>query len=140
MGKLKDLQYEVMADLAVNAMELAKNPTKKQKAGVGAGAGLAALCGISTFGFAANSFFSQINKMLENLYGWILSISTGIAVVMLAWHIIKYMLAADPQEARESRNSIKRVIIAWVAVNLIGALATVVSDLTSGNSKVNFGK
>lgn len=131
--KLNQLRAQVLADLTCDMYDLTHRPTTKQKAGLGAYAGAAMLLGMTTQVLAAPNFFDKLNEMLDNLYIWILGISSGLAVVLIAFRILQYMAASDPQAAKMAKDNIKRVIVAWICINLLGALATVISDLTKGS-------
>lgn len=131
--KLNQLRAQVLADLTCDMYDLTHHPTTKQKVGIGAYTGAAMLLGMTTQILAAPKFFTQLETMFNNMYGWILGISSALAVVLIAFRILQYMAASDPQAAKMAKDNIKRVIVAWVCINLLGALASVIGDLTRGN-------
>lgn len=138
VAKLNTLKSQVLADLTCDVYEFTHNPTKKQKVGSTAYVSAAMLLGLTTQVLAAPSggapkFFTTLQNMLDNLYAWILLISSSLAIALIAFRIVQYMAAGDPQAAKMAKDNIKRIIIAWVCINLLGALASVIQMLTKGN-------
>ena len=132
--KLRQFEVELMADLTCDAYNITHNPTKKQKAGIAAYTASAAVLGTTVSALAAPQFFSQLENMMVQMYGWILGISTALAILLLAFRLIQYMAASDPQEAKMAKDKAKKVLIAWVLINILGALPPVIKTLTQGNS------
>ncbi len=134
MQKLKQLQIDVAASTATSWYQFKNNPTKKQKVFAAIYGMLLALFAFMQTSFAATNFFTQLGTMMSTIYSWILGISSGLAIVLIAVGIIRYMAAIDPQSAKNATGMIKRVIVAWICINLLGALATVIQKLTEGNN------
>ncbi len=63
--------------------------------------------------------------------------SSGLAVVALAVCILKCMLSADDKAASGAIQDAKWVIVAWIVINLFGAIITTLfTGLGLGSIKV----
>lgn len=133
INKLKKLRNEIMADITCDIYSMTHEPTAKHKTGAGLIAGTAVVMGSMATVLAEPKFFSSLEKMMDNMYGWILGISSSLAILLLAWNLIKYMAASDPQEAKIAKDKIKKIIFAWVIINVLGAIPSVIQSLTSGS-------
>ena len=95
------------------------------------GAGpLAFLCGGAGVAFAASDTLTKnLKAAMKKIYGFILGISTALAVLIIAWNILKYMAATDPQTAMQAKKSAIHVAIAWVILNSMGGIITLLTSL-----------
>ena len=74
-----------------------------------------------------------VNDVVKDAYGIIFGVSTGIAVVFIAWHLVCIMTTGDPQTTRMHVQTIKKVAIAWAVLNCLGAIYATVSHIVKGN-------
>ena len=72
---------------------------------------------------------SNLKKAMQEIYKFILGISTALAILLIAWNVLKYMAATDPQTAMMAKKSAIRVAIAWVILNSLGSVATLLTSL-----------
>ena len=131
MKKLKELEAKIFADVACEAAEIVQT-SKVEKATLGAGAGLVVMMATAANALAAPRFDVAIGSLLQKIYKYILGVSTGLAVVLIAWNLVKYMAATDPQSALQSKKAAIRVAIAWVVLNSLGALVAKGDTLKGG--------
>lgn len=68
---------------------------------------------------------SDISSAIAEIYGYILGISTAIAMVTLAFMLIRYMTgieAASPKALVELKTDAIHVIEAWIILNSLGGV------------------
>lgn len=81
---------------------------------------------------AASDPITDINsKALSDVYGYVLGISTSLAVLSLAICIVRYMSSGNPDEAAQYKDDGKQVIIAWIIINILGAIISTALGLVS---------
>lgn len=70
----------------------------------------------------------------DQLIGWMVGISTGLAVVASSVCLIRIMVTDDPRTLADAKEDMKQVIIAWLALNSLGAITyTIFSLVDTGN-------
>ena len=74
---------------------------------------------------------TDIEYLGKDVFIYIMSITTALAVAGLAASIIRYMAAEDPREAAEYKDQGKQVILGWIIINILGAVITTALDLVS---------
>ena len=102
------------------------------------GAGPLAFLGATSVVFADDQLTKNLKTAMKKIYGFILGISTALAVLLIAWNILKYMAATDPQTALMAKKSAIRVAIAWVILNSMGGVIALLTGLAS-NTGTNDG-
>lgn len=134
MKKLKQIRAKILTDLTCEAYDLAET-SKLERVELGTAAGIifatASACGAS-----ATRFDQALGDMLQKIYGYILGISTGLAVVFIAINIVKYMVATDPQSALMAKKAAIRVGIAWIVLNSLGGIVAIGTELAQ-NGRYN---
>lgn len=74
---------------------------------------------ITRAAFAASNteeIAADVQGVLMDIYIFLLEISLGLAVVVIAWQAIKMHIAANEREVQECQKAIKRVIVAFILV------------------------
>ena len=125
MKKIKQIEAKISADLVCEAMET----TKSERIALGAGSGAVVAAASACSVFASERFDQALGNMLQRIYGYILGISTGLAVVFIAINVVKYMVATDPQSALMAKKAAIRVGIAWIVLNSLGGIVALGSEL-----------
>lgn len=69
---------------------------------------------------------------LAPLYGYIVGISSSMAVAALALCIVRYMASTDVREATQFKDDAKQVIAAWILLNLVGLIISLAMNLVTG--------
>lgn len=136
MRDLIELGKELKTEIAVETMMMMVAPTKKQKAGSAAIMASGTVLGsmASFLAADASNFQTQVNDLTSSLFKAVLGISTGIFFLFLAINFIRYAVSSDPGAAREAKSNIKKVIIGWVAINMIGLIAQTIVNLTANGN------
>lgn len=132
MSKLKELYCKCAAKLTTELMSL--EWTQKEKTALATAMGVTTVIGSTAGAYAAVDMKKQLENILSDAYGIIFGVSTGIAIVFVAWHLICMMTTGDPQTTRMHVQACKKIAIAWVVLNCLGVIATTAQKLTSGAS------
>ena len=87
-------------------------------------------------GTGATDIWSWLDKALTDLYQKFLSISTIAACVAASVCLIMMNFSTDDRAVSTSRAWLKRILISWVILNVLGFIMTYLVNLTSGGSYV----
>lgn len=82
--------------------------------------------------FAASDMWSVANKIIVDVYTKIAGVSTVLAGLMSAVAVIGAKLSNNQHKVENSWDWLKRIWIAWVIINGIGAFIAYVVPLFSG--------
>ena len=84
--------------------------------------------------YAAGGVDSFFVFGVDQLIGWMVGLSTGLAVIALSFCLIRIMTADDPRTIAEAKDDIKQTVIAWIALNSLGAIMyTIFTLIDTGN-------
>lgn len=88
--------------------------------------------------FAANDLTSALQSVASNLYTFLLNIANPLALVAGALCLITLFFNRNPQKKDMSYDWLKTIIIAFIALNLLGLIISQIQGFTSnlGGSKV----
>ena len=98
------------------------------------GAGPAAFIGGTAMVSAGDQLQRNLKTAMQTMYKFIVGISTALAVLLIAWNILKYMAATDPQTAMMAKKTCIRVAIAWVILNSMAGIANLLTSLRGDNA------
>ncbi len=99
---------------------------------------LAVFITVLTAVFTVNAFaagediFSLGDKIIRDVYTHIAGISTVLAALMTAVAVITMKLSSTQQKSDQAWDWIKRIWIAWVIINGIGAFIAYITPLFDG--------
>jgi hypothetical protein len=117
------------------AMTMIYCPTPEQKKAmmkyVGVGSVLGCIMPVMASGTEGETLSKGINKLLNHLFGWIFGITTSLAALLILIAFIQYMVSSDPQTAHMAKSRIFKIIFAWIAINCIGTIIKVITDLAT---------
>ena len=82
--------------------------------------------------FAATDMFTKANEIIKDVYTKIAGISTVLAGLMSAVAVIGAKLSNNQQKVDQAWDWLKRIWIAWVVINGIGAFIAYVRPLFEG--------
>lgn len=82
--------------------------------------------------FAVDDMWTVANKIIVDIYGKIVSISTVLAGLMSAVAVIGAKLSNNQHKVDQAWDWLKRIWIAWAIINGIGAFIAYVAPLFSG--------
>ena len=102
---------------------------------------LAAVLSMSMPAFAATQtgttdIWSWLDKALTDLYNKFLSVSTIAACVAASVCLIMMNFSTDDRAVSTSRAWLKRILISWVILSVLGYIMAYLVTLTSGGSYV----
>jgi hypothetical protein len=89
---------------------------------------------ITTIFGAGDDMLDNVKTIMGDLYGALFAISTGLALLISLIALLFKMLAANPRTIETANMWLKRVIVTWVIINLLGFIFNFLSDLTEGGS------
>ena len=87
-------------------------------------------------GTGATDIWSWLDTALTDLYQKFLAVSTIAACVAASVCLITMNFSTDDRAVATSRAWLKRILISWVVLNVLGFIMTYLIDLTSGGSYV----
>lgn len=64
----------------------------------------------------------RLQGALSEVFGYIIGISSSLAILALAVCAIRYMTADDTQSLAQVKQDVKNVLIAWILINMVGAI------------------
>lgn len=90
------------------------------------------LCYLAVPAFAAEDMWTVANRIIVDVYSKIAGISTVLAGLMSAVAVIGAKLSNNQHKVDQAWDWLKRIWIAWVVINGIGAFLAYVVPLFSG--------
>lgn len=91
------------------------------------------LCGyMATPAFALEDMWTAANRIIVDVYGKIAGISTVLAGLMSAVAVVGAKLSNNQHKVDQAWDWLKRIWIAWIVINGIGAFIAYVTPLFSG--------
>lgn len=87
--------------------------------------------------FAVEDMWAVANKIIVDVYTKIAGISTVLAGLMSAVAVIGAKMSSNQHKVESSWDWLKRIWIAWVVINGIGAFLAYVVPLFSGLATLN---
>lgn len=116
---------------------------KLRKAWIRLLAGLTCVLMTSTVAFASptapgqgSDIWSWLDYVLGDLYNKFLSISTIAACVAASVCLILINFSTDDRAVATSRAWLKRILLSWVILNVLGYIMTYLVNLTQGGAYV----
>lgn len=114
---------------------------KLRRIGFRLSAGLACTLMTSTVAFAAapgqgSDIWSWLDYALGDLYNTFLSVSTIAACVAASVCLILMNFSTDDRAVTTSRAWLKRILLSWVILNVLGYIMAYLVNLTQGGAYV----
>lgn len=82
--------------------------------------------------FAAEDMWTAANRIIKDVYSKIAGVSTVLAGLMSAVAVIGAKMSGTQQKADQAWDWLKRVWLAWVIINGIGAFIAYIRPLFNG--------
>ena len=95
---------------------------------------LAVIAIYSTPALAATDIFDTVDDMLGSVYGKLVGISTAIYVVAAVLCFLWYMVGIGRDSTEQAIKWFKRATVAWIAINVLGAIVVFIGNLTEGQN------
>ncbi len=100
-----------------------------------AGLGVLAATAVATAPtMAISAIFSKISDSLKEVYDEVFGISSVLGITLIAVCLIIRMASKNQRSVEEATSWIKRIIITWLILNLLGMFLTYAQDLVNGGS------
>lgn len=131
--EIKQLAVEIKDETKVELMTAMVDPSAAQKKMLGGCGAAGAMVG-TVANFMAVDFTGQAKAMGKSLFSMGLIIANVVFFLVALIGFIMYGASSDPQSARQAKDRIKRVVAAWIGINLIGLIAATVAKLTAGGN------
>lgn len=80
----------------------------------------------------ADSIFDKLSKIMQDIYGEIVGISTIVAVTAAAVALIVRMVSRNQRAVDEASTWLKRIIVTWVVLNTLGFIVAYLQPLVAG--------
>lgn len=87
---------------------------------------------LTTPAFAVDTMWTVANRIIVDVYGQIVGISTVLAGLMSAVAVVGAKLSNNQHKVDNAWDWLKRIWVAWVIINGIGAFIAYVAPLFSG--------
>ena len=87
--------------------------------------------------YAVDDMWTVAKKIIVDVYGKIVSISTVLAGLMSAIAVIGAKMASNQPKSDQAWDWLKRIWLAWAVINGIGAFIAYVAPLFSGLATIS---
>lgn len=82
----------------------------------------------------AESIFDRFSKIMKDVYGQLVGISTIVAVTAAAVALLVRMISRNQRAVDEATSWLKRIIVTWVILNTLGFAVAYLQPLISGGN------
>lgn len=80
----------------------------------------------------AETIWERISKMVKDVYGEIVTISTIVAVTAAAVALLVRMISRNQRAVDEATSWLKRIVVTWVLLNTLGFVVSYLQPLITG--------
>jgi len=82
----------------------------------------------------AESIFDRFSKIMKDVYGQLVGISTIVAVTAAAVALLVRMISRNQRAVDEATSWLKRIIVTWVVLNTLGFAVAYLQPLIAGGN------
>ena len=82
----------------------------------------------------AESIFDRFSKIMKDVYGQLVGISTIVAVTAAAVALLVRMISRNQRAVDEATSWLKRIIVTWVILNTLGFAVAYLQPLIAGGN------
>ena len=82
--------------------------------------------------FAADSMWDRFSKIMKDVYGEMVGISTIVGVTAAAIALIIRMVSRNQRAVDEATSWLKRIVITWIILNSLGFIVAYLQPLVAG--------
>ena len=130
MNTLKNKWVSLKAATVENAAETKKSVKGFNALVAGSACALAAMAAVPS-AFALSGIVSSFSSTFVEIYSAVITISTIVAVVLIAICLLLRMLSKNPKTADEATSWIKRIVIAWFCLMLLSVFLKYATSVVS---------
>ena len=81
---------------------------------------------------AAESIWDRFSKIMQDIYGQLVAISTIVAVTVAAVALIVRMVSRNQRAVDEATSWLKRIVVTWIVLNTLGFIVAYLQPLIAG--------
>ena len=82
----------------------------------------------------ADTIWDRFSTIMRDVYGQIVGISTIVAVTVAAIALVVRMVSRNQRAVDEATAWVKRVVITWLILNMLGFIVAYLQPLIAGGS------
>ncbi len=80
----------------------------------------------------ADTIWDRFSKIMKDVYGQVVGISTIVAVTVAAIALVVRMVSRNQKAVDEATAWLKRIVITWIILNSLGFIVAYLQPLISG--------
>ena len=96
--------------------------------------GMACVTLISLQPVMADTIWDRFSKIMKDVYGQLVGISTIVAVTAAAIALIVRMVSRNQRAVDEATSWLKRIVVTWIVLNSLGFIVAYLQPLTAGGN------
>ena len=82
----------------------------------------------------ADTIWDRFSTIMRDIYGQIVGISTIVAVTVAAIALVVRMVSRNQRAVDEATAWVKRIVITWLILNMLGFIVAYLQPLIAGGS------
>jgi putative copper export protein len=82
----------------------------------------------------AETIFDRFSKIMKDIYGELVAISTIVAVTAAAIALLVRMISRNQRAVDEASSWLKRIIVTWIVLNTLGFAVAYLQPLIAGGN------
>ena len=82
--------------------------------------------------WAADTLWDRFSKIMQDIYGQLVAISTMVAVTAAAIALIVRMVSRNQRAVDEATSWLKRIVVTWIVLNTLGFFVAYLQPLIAG--------
>lgn len=96
--------------------------------------GMACVTLISLQPVMADTIWDRFSKIMKDVYGQLVGISTIVAVTAAAIALIVRMVSRNQRAVDEATSWMKRIVVTWIVLNSLGFIVAYLQPLIAGGN------
>ncbi len=82
----------------------------------------------------ADTIWDRFSKIMKDVYGQVVGISTIVAVTVAAIALIVRMVSRNQRAVDEATAWLKRIVVTWIVLNSLGFIVAYLQPLITGGN------
>lgn len=82
----------------------------------------------------ADTMWDRFSKIMKDVYGQLVGISTIVAVTAAAIALIVRMVSRNQRAVDEATSWLKRIVVTWIVLNSLGFIVAYLKPLIAGGN------
>ena len=97
--------------------------------------GSACIQTVSVYAASDETVFERAKTLIHSIYDGLLSITTIVAVICAVIALLFLMFSSNPRTVENSKNWLKRIVIAWLCINALGLIVNTLADVLGDDAQ-----